>query len=142
MGSQQAIPQGIPIDPATEADELVDIFNGLSQALDDFRLGPIIPPGTTADELERVKSLAQALEDLAHNFTAESIGATLRSVQASLDRIKMVTREAKEQLARLKDVSKAISIAAFALDIGTGIAEGNPASILTAAQDLAGAIMS
>jgi len=69
----------VPIDPAAEAGQLADLFNSLSQALDDFRLGDRIPP-LPADQLARLKDEAQALEDRAHFFTAQAIGATLQSI--------------------------------------------------------------
>ena len=127
----------ITIDPAAEANQLVDLFNGLSQTLDVFRLGDNIPPGTPADQLARLKDEAQALEDRAHYFTAQSIGATLQSIQGDLANIKSVTAQAKNQLGVLNDVSKVISIATSALSLGTAIAAGNPASILAATQALA-----
>ena len=131
----------IPIDPASEAGQLADLFNSLSQALDNFRLSdqdPPIPP----DQLARIKDEAQALEDRAHFFTAQAIGVTLQSIQPDLENIKAVTAQAKNQLGVLNDVSKVISIATSALSLGTAIAAGNPASIVAAsgalAQTLAG----
>lgn len=125
-----------PIDPAVDAGELADLFNDLSQALDDFRLGdhdPAIP----ADQLARLKDEAQALEDRAHFFTAQAIGATLQSIQPDLANIKAVTAEAKAQIGVLNEVSRVISIATSALSLGTAIAAGNPGSIVSAASALA-----
>jgi uncharacterized phage infection (PIP) family protein YhgE len=124
-----------PIDPAAEADQLVDLFNNLSQALDAFRLADHVPPIAT-DELARLKDDAQALEDCAHYFTAQAIGATLQSIQPDLANIKAVTAQAKTQLGKLNDISKVISIGASALSLGTAIAAGNPASIAAAATAL------
>jgi len=126
----------VPIDPAAEAGQLADLFNSLSQALDDFRLGDRVPP-IPDDQLARLKDEAQALEDRAHYFTAQAIGATLQSIQSDLTNIKAVTAQAKAQLVVLNDVSKAISIATSALSLGTAIAAGNPASIAAAAEALA-----
>jgi uncharacterized phage infection (PIP) family protein YhgE len=126
----------VPIDPAAEAGQLADLFNNLSQALDDFRLGDHVPP-VPDDQLARLKDEAQALEDRAHYFTAQAIGATLQSIQSGLANIKAVTAQAKAQLGVLNDVSKAISIATSALSLGTAIAAGNPASIAAAADALA-----
>jgi hypothetical protein len=143
MGAgQQAVPQGapqaapVPIDPAVEAGLLADLFNSLSQTLDDFRLGDRVPADTTTDQLARMKDEAQALEDRAHYFTAQAIGATLQSIQPDLAKIKTVTAQAKAQLKILNDVSKAIAIATSALSLGTAIAAGNPASIAAATQAL------
>ena len=125
-----------PIDPAAEAGQLADLFNGLSQALDDFRLDDHNPP-IPGDQLARLKDEAQALEDRAHYFTAQAIGATLQSIQPNLANIKAVTTQAKNQLGVLNDVSKVISIATSALSLATAIAAGNPGSIATAATALA-----
>ena len=126
----------VPIDPAVAAGQLADLFNSLSQALDDFRLEDHVPP-ISADQSARLKDEAQALEDRAHYFTAQAIRATLESIQSDLANIKAVTAEAKAQLEVLNDASKAISIAASALSLGTAIAAGNPASIAAAANALA-----
>ena len=122
----------VPIDPAAEAGQLADLFNNLSQALDDYRLGDHIPP-VPADQLARL----QALEDRAHYCTAQAIGATLQSIHSDLANIKAVTEQAKAQVGVLNDVSKVISIATSALRLGTAIAAGNPVSIADAADALA-----
>ncbi|MGA2147408.1 MAG: hypothetical protein ABSH49_20875 [Bryobacteraceae bacterium] len=125
-----------PIDQTVEAGNLADLFNSLSQALDDFRLADHVPPIPT-DQLGRLKDEAQALEDRAHYFTAQAIGATLQSIQSDLANIKTVTAQAKAQVGVLNDVSKVISIATSALSLGTAIAAGNPASVVSAATALA-----
>ena len=126
----------VPIDPAAEAGQLADLFNTLSQALDDFRLADHIPPIPT-DQLASLKDDAQALEDLAHDFTAQAIGATLQSIQPNLANIKAVAAQAKTQVGVLNDVSKVISIGVSALSLGKAIAAGNPVSIVAAAEGLA-----
>jgi hypothetical protein len=126
----------VPIDQSAEAGQLADLFNSLSQALDDFRLGDRDPP-IPSDQLARLKSHAQALQDRAHFFTAQSIGATLQSIQPDLAKIKSVTAQAKAQLGVLNEVSKVISIATSTLSLGEAIAAGNPGSIASAATALA-----
>jgi len=128
-----AAPNGI--DLVAEAGALADLFNDLSQALDDFRLGDIDPP-LTADETARLKDEAQALEDRAHYFTAQAIGATLQTIQPDLAKIKELTVAAKTQLAHLNDVAKVIGVATSVLSLGTAIVAGNPGGIFTAADAL------
>lgn len=94
-----------PIDPAAEANHLADLFNDLSQALDDFRLADHDPPISPGD-VSRLKDEAQALEDRAHYFTADAIGETLQSIQPNLTQIKGLTAEAGQQLNTLTNVSK------------------------------------
>ena len=129
-----AAPNGI--DLVAEAGALADLFNDLSQALDDFRLGDIDPP-LTADETARLKDEAQALEDRAHYFTAQAIGATLQTIQPDLAKIKDLTAVATTQLAHLNDVGKVIGVATAVLSLGTAIAAGNPGAIFAAGDALA-----
>jgi hypothetical protein len=129
-----------PIDQAAEAGRLADLFNNLSQALDDFRLGDHIPP-LTVDESARIKDQAQELEGLSQNFTAQAIGAALQSIESDLANIKAVTAQTETQLGVLNDASKVISIAASALTLGVAIAAGNPSAIADAAKGLAQTIV-
>lgn len=125
----------IQIDAAAEAGQLADLFNDLSQALDDFRLADHSPP-ISADKLARLKDEAQGMEDRAHYFTAKAIGATLQSIQPDLAKIKAMTAQAKAQVGKLNNASKVISIGTSALSLGTAIAAGNPLSIAAAAEAL------
>jgi hypothetical protein len=129
----------VPIDAAKEAGDLADLFNSLSQALDDFRLS--LPPSTPQGQLGQLKDEAQALEDKAHFFTAQAIGATLQSIQPDLAKIKAATAEAAAQVAKLNTIEKVISIATAALALGASIASGNPGSIIATAEDLAQAVV-
>ena len=124
-----------PVDPAAEARRLADLFSDLSDAVDDLLL--TAPAKTPPERLASLRAQAQALEDKSHFFTAKAIGATLQSIQQDLDHIKKVTTQAKAQLGVLNEVSKAIAIATSAVNLGTAIAEGNPAAILTATDALA-----
>jgi hypothetical protein len=126
-----------PIDPAAEAGRLADLFDGLSQELDDFRQSDRIPPGTSQADLDNLKAQAQTLEGFSQQFTSGAIGATLQAIQTDIAQIKAATSDARAQVAVLDDVSKAISIATSAVALGTAIAEGNPVAILTAAQAFA-----
>jgi hexokinase len=123
------------IDPVAEANNLANLFNDLSQAVDAFRLN--FRPPLQQEEMSRLKDEAQALQDRAHHFTAEAIGATLQTIQPQLADITAVTTKAKKQLQNLNNVSKAINIATSALALGVAIAAGDPATIASAAQALA-----
>jgi hypothetical protein len=124
-----------PIDPATEANNLANLFYALSQGVDDFRLTPRTPPLDPATA-GRLKDEAQALDDRAHYFTAAAIGATLQSIQPNLEDIKTLTAEAQKQVNNANTVDKVIMIATSVLSLGTAIAAGNIPSILAAAQAL------
>ena len=125
-------PIPVPIDPAFEAHQLVDLFGALSQTLSRYLVSDKIPRGTPPAELARLQKAADDLEDLANHFEAEAIKATLQAIQPDLARIKAVTADAKTQLGHLNTVSKVISIATAAVALGTAIASGDPAAILGA----------
>ena len=123
------------IDPADEANQLAKLFYALSQATDDLRTGDALVHASSED-LVRLKDKAQALNDVAHSFTAQAIGLTLQGIQHDLANIKAVTAEATAQLDTLNEVSKAIGIASAALGLGATIATGDPGSIAAATKTL------
>ena len=127
-----------PIDLAAEANALANAFYDFSDAVDDYRFS-FDPPLKPAD-MARLKDESQALQDRAHYFTAQAIGATLKTIQTDLGKIKAVTAQAQQQLKNLINVSKGIKVATSVLSLGTAIAAGNPATILAAAQALEDAI--
>jgi DNA repair exonuclease SbcCD ATPase subunit len=120
---------------AAEANELADLFSDLSQAVGEYRLADHTPPLSMA-ELARLKDEAQVLENRSHHFTAAAIGASLKSVQSDLDRIKSTTEEAAKQLGKIESFAKVISIVVSASSLAGAIATGNPALIIGAVQDL------
>lgn len=121
-----------PIDPVSQALQLVDLFHALSQALDEFRLSDKLPAATPPDQRALLKKQAQDLEAVSHRFTAAAIKAILQSIQPDLAKIKGVTAEAKTQLGHLNTVSKVISIATAAVALGAAIASGDPLAIAPA----------
>jgi hypothetical protein len=117
--------------------DLADLFNELSQAIDDFRLSDDLPAGTSVADLARLKDEAQALEDRAHQLTAASIAATMIAVQPDLEKIRNATATATYQLGHLATVSKAIGIATAGVALGAAIATGNVAAITSTAEAFA-----
>ena len=129
-------PTTIPmLDPVVESNAMADLFNNFSQAVDQFRLN--FKPPLPDDQMGRLKDESQALEDRAHYFTAEAIGATLLAIQSDLANIKSLTTQAQTQLASLTKVDRAITIATSVLSLGAAIAAGDPATIIAAGQALA-----
>ena len=128
-----------PIDPAAEANNLANSFYQLSQAVDSFRFATRNPP-LSAIQAGQLKDESQALDNRAHYFTAQAIGATLQSIQANLANIKTLTAQAQQQVQNLNDVDKVLKIVTSALTLGTAIAAGNVPSILSAANALAGVV--
>ena len=127
------------IDPVAEANSLANSFYALSQAVDSFRFSSINPP-LTAMQSGQLKDESQALDNRAHYFTAQAIGATLQAIQGNLANIKKLTAEAQQQVQTLNDVDKVIKIVTSALSLGAAIAAGNIASIGSAVQALAGTV--
>lgn len=128
-----------PIDPAAQANNLANSFYALSQSVDSFRFATRTPP-LTAIQAEQLQKQSQALDDQAHSFTAQAIGATLQAIQGDLANIKTLTAHAQQQVQKLDDVDKVIKIVTSVLNLGTAIAAGNVADVLSSAQALAGAI--
>lgn len=118
-----------------EANHLAGLFAECSQAVDDYRLSVV--PAPSREDMARLKDEAQALDDRAHYFTAEAIGATLAAIQPDLDRIKIVTGQAVEQLQHLNSVAEGIQLATSVLSLGVAIAAGDPATIAAATVALA-----
>lgn len=130
---------GNPIDPVAEANNLANSFYALSQAVDNFRFATKNSPLTDI-QAGQLKDESQALDNRAHYFTAQAIGATLQAIQSDLANIKTLTAQAQQQVQNLNDVDKVIKIATSVLSLGAAIAAGNVACILSNAEALAGAI--
>jgi hypothetical protein len=127
------------IDPVSEANNLANSFYGLSQALDTFRFAARNPP-LPAVQAGQLKDESQALDNRAHYFTAQAIGATLQAIQSDLANIKTLTSQAQQQVQSLKDVDRVIKIVTSALSLGAAIAAGNVANIESSVQALAGEV--
>lgn len=130
MGTQPII-----IDPAAEAQELSDFFHSMSQQLDEFRIADHDPP-IPSDQLALLKKKAQDLEDLSHQFLETAMAATLQSIQSDLARIKSAIKTAKDQLNKLNDISKALTLATAIAKMGVGIIAKDPHTFRDAVKDL------
>jgi len=130
-----------PIDPAAEANNLAKGFYSLSQSVDGFRFAPRNPP-LTVTQAARLKDESQALDNRAHYFTAQAIGATLDAIQGDLANINTLTAQAEQQVQNLNDIDEVITTVTSVLSLGTAIASGNVGNILSAAQALEGLLSS
>lgn len=128
-----------PIDPVAEANNLANSFYTLSQAIDSFRFAARTPPLTDI-QAGQLKDESQALVNQAHYFTAQAIGATLVAIQTDLANIKTLIAQVQQQVQKMNDFDKVIKIVTSALSLGTAIAAGDVANILSSAQALARAI--
>jgi hypothetical protein len=119
----------MPIDPVKQAEELAQIFFGLSNAVNAFRLRPENFNALSSDRQQQLKDQAQALALRAQQCTADALGAILQDIQPHLASIKQATQDAKDALDRLNDVEKALAIVDAAVTLAVSISTGDVASI-------------
>jgi len=128
-----------PIDPVKQAAELAQIFFGLSNAVDDFRLrnfGSLTPA-----QQQQLKDQAQALDTRGQQFTADALGAILQAIQPHLADIKQATKDAQDALRQLNDASAGLAIVDAAVALVGAIASGNVGSIGDDLQNLASCLV-
>jgi hypothetical protein len=122
-------PTPVPVDPAVEADNLAKLFYSMSDAVDEFRLST--PEITPADQA-RLRKQAQDLDDRAHQFTAQAVGARVAALIPNLLPIKTATTEVLGQFAKLNSVAKAIALGDAVLALGIAASTGDVTAIVTA----------
>ena len=128
----------MPIDPVKQAEELAQIFFGLSNATDDFRLHNFNALSTARQQ--QLKEQAQALDTRGQQCTADALGAILQGIQPHLANIKQATKDAQDALARLNDVVKGLAIVDAAVALVGSIMAGDIGSIADNVQNLFEAI--
>jgi len=117
----------MPVDPVKEAEGLQQTFYNLSDAVDDFwqcKYAALAPA-----QVQQLKTEAQVLALKGHGFTADALGAILQDLLPHLSNIKKATQDAKDALAHLNDVAKAIAVVDSAVALATSIATGDVASV-------------
>lgn len=130
----------MPVDLAKEAEGLAQTFYSLSDAVDDFwqrQYGALSPA-----QVQQLKNEAQALARRGHEFSADALGAILHELLPRLSNIKKATEDAKDALAHLDDVAKALAIVDSAVALVTSLATGDLPSIGDKVDGLAQAITS
>jgi hypothetical protein len=125
----------IPIDPAKQAEELAQVFFNLSNAVDDFRLRNFA--SISASDQQQLKAQAQALDTRGQQCTADALGGILQEIQPHMPNVKQATQAAKDALAHLNDVAKAMSIVDSAVTLLASVATGDLGSIGDNLQNLA-----
>ncbi len=128
-----------PVQPAITAELLAKLFYGLSQSVDDYRIGHW--ETLSEGERGRLKDEAQSLDTRAHYFTAEALGDALQAIASDLQQIDRTTADAKAALAVLKKGVNAVRIATAATALAAAIATGDPATVAGAVAGLGKAIL-
>jgi hypothetical protein len=110
------------IDPATQAEQLQQIFYDLSKALDDFRLNNYF--SLSDAQRQDLKQRSQVLFMRGQQCAADALGAILQRIQAHLPAIQGATKDAQHALVTVNTCAKVISIADSAIKLGLSIAAG------------------
>ncbi len=138
MGTPHPAFPAVQIDPAAEATDIANLFFRLSAQVRQFRIDNA---DLTDDDKERLDVEAQGLQARANFFNAESIGATLQSLQPTLDNLKKVTIDAQTAIARLTNVANVVAIATAGVALGAAISAGDVGSIGAALTTLGQAVL-
>src|ERR1700689_163536 len=96
-----------PANPASQASELANQFLQLSMAVDQVRQANLTK--LSPDDRQRLSDCAQHLDDFAMQFTAQSIAATLASIQANLKNIMGATADAQKAIKTANTIEKVAS---------------------------------
>jgi len=116
-----------------QARALADEFLKASEAVSDYRFQS--GESLSNDDVLALKSLQYKLANQSDDFTGVAIKLTLQDLQQTVAQIVKITGQAREAIATLNDVRRAVSIAANLVALGEAIAAGNPAGILAAVQN-------
>jgi predicted metal-dependent hydrolase len=116
-----------------QARALANEFLKASEAISDYRFQSA--ESLSNDDVLALKSLELKLANQSDDFTAVAIKLTLQDLEQTVAQIVKITAQAREAIATLNDVRRAISIAANLVALGEAIAAGNPAGILAAVQN-------
>ncbi len=111
---------------ADEARNLVKHFIELEQKIKDFRRRTKL----SEDDKESVKKAERDLLDACDGLNNLATSLTLADAQASLEKIKGATEEAKRAIEHIKNVKKVLAIAGAVLKLAAAVASQNPGAIL------------
>src|SRR5215470_16047645 len=129
-----ASPDQAPIDAAAQAAQLAQIFFDLSNAVDDFRLRNW--NSLSAAQQQQLKDEAQALDTRGQEATADALAAILQNIQPHLQNIQQATTDARDTLAHLNEIVKALAIVDAAVALVGSIVAGDLSSIGSGVQGL------
>lgn len=112
---------------SAQANALANDFLGLAQAIGDFRYDNWSTLSKTQNQ--QLSNLQWSILNYGEDVLALSTVLVMDDVQASLDQINSITIEIKTTIQQLKDIQKAISIAAAIVTLGGAIISKDPSAI-------------
>lgn len=117
-----------------EAFELSKNLRDLSVSIGNYRFDQW---NQLKDEEKKILEDAElSLINASSGMTTLAVGLVLDETQLSYDKLQQITSDAKEAVERLKDISRAITIATAAVSLAGAVISGKPSAIVSTAEDL------
>ena len=119
---------------AIQANALSNDFLGLAQAIGDFRYdnwNELSPP-----QNQQLSNLQWSILNYGEDILALSTTLVMDDVQTSLDKINNITVEIKTTIHQLKNIQKAINVAAAIVTLGGAVISKSLSSIASALQGM------
>jgi hypothetical protein len=121
---------------APQVTELANYFTAISRAIGEFCEAKNLTHEISPEDNERLSEIQWELSNDADEFYTESAGLVMEDVASALATIKDVTTQIQSTYKALKDIQRAIYIAATAITLCTAILSQNPKTIVSAIQGL------
>lgn len=119
---------------SVQANALANDFLGLAQAIGDFRYdnwNTLSKP-----QNQQLSNLQWSILNYGEDILALSTTLVMDDVQTSLDKINGITVEIRSTIQLLKNIQKAINVAAAIVTLGGAVISKDPASVNTALQGM------
>lgn len=121
-----------------QADELANAALNLKKAVGAFR--NTFFATLTEDQREDLQSLAAELGDETDHLTAVAIKLSLADLQQSLTHLRDIAKGVNGAVAHLGELRKVLTVTASLISLGSAIATGDPAGVLSALSSTSAAI--
>lgn len=118
-----------------QANELAGSFLGLAQAIGDFRFSNW--KDLTKEDNQKLGSLQWSILNYGEDILAFSTILVMDEVKVSLQKIKDISNDIKENINSIKNIQKGINIAAAIVTLGAAIISKNVRSVTDAIDGLA-----
>lgn len=117
-----------------QANALSNDFLGLGQAIGDFRYNNWNE--LSQPQNQQLGNLQWSILNYGEDILALSTTLVMDDVQTSLDKINNITVEIKATMQQLKNIQKAINVAAAIVTLGGAVISKSPSSIGSALQEM------